>query len=178
MRLLVCGSRSFANRGLVEEVLTGIYTVHGRGWHIDHTQPFFICHGAAPGADTLADLWANSEAPGPFVWGEDVKAPSDLVTFRDCPIVLHRFPADWEGPCDPSFCKPGHRRNRGMNGGQSYCPAAGPRRNRRMLDEFEPTRLVAFIDRPLDESRGTRDMVEIAEARGIEVAVIESHARN
>ena len=110
-------------------------------------------------------------APGPFVWGEDVKAPSDLDGFLDCPIVLHRFPADWEGPCDPSFCKPGHRRNRGMNGGQSYCPAAGPRRNRRMLDEFEPTRGVAFIDKPLIESRGTLDMVSIAEDQGVEVAV-------
>lgn len=49
-------------------------------------------------------------------------------------------------------------------------PAAGPRRNRRMLREKRPERCVAFIATP--PTRGTADMVRQARMAGIPVREI------
>lgn len=50
--------------------------------------------------------------------------------------------------------------------------AAGVVRNQRMLDEGEPDVVWAFIDKPLEESRGTADMVRRAKAAGVPVYVV------
>lgn len=47
LRVLVCGGRDFADRGLVQSVLYEL-------------QPVLVIHGAAPGADTLADVSARA----------------------------------------------------------------------------------------------------------------------
>ncbi len=47
-----------------------------------------------------------------------------------------------------------------------YGPAAGPIRNQQMLDEGLPDKVYAFHDN-LDESKGTRDMLDRAQAAGI-----------
>lgn len=49
--------------------------------------------------------------------------------------------------------------------------AAGPIRNRRMLDEGRPDLALAFVDKPLDQSRGTAHMVRLARTAGISVEV-------
>ncbi len=50
--------------------------------------------------------------------------------------------------------------------------AAGPIRNKRMLEEFKPEACLAFHDKKeLEESRGTADMVELAQEAGIPVRV-------
>lgn len=58
-RLLVCGGQLYADRGRVSEVL---YLL----------RPALIIHGAAPGADTLADDWARDHGvptlPFPAQW--------------------------------------------------------------------------------------------------------------
>jgi YspA, cpYpsA-related SLOG family len=55
--------------------------------------------------------------------------------------------------------------------------AAGPIRNKQMLDEGKPDLVVAFIDKPLDQSRGTKNMVEIAKKAGIKTFVEGKSAR-
>jgi YspA, cpYpsA-related SLOG family len=45
MRLLICGGRDYSNRDLVYKTL-------------DQLKPTEICHGAASGADSLAEEWA------------------------------------------------------------------------------------------------------------------------
>jgi len=47
--------------------------------------------------------------------------------------------------------------------------AAGPLRNQKMLDEQSPTIVLAF---PLEDSRGTWDMVQRARDAGVEVRVV------
>lgn len=68
-------------------------------------------------------------------------------------------PAWWDGPCSPS-CPPGHRRRRGFG---TYCPTAGPRRNRAMAE------LGADLCIVWPGGRGTADMVRRARAAGIPV---------
>lgn len=51
--------------------------------------------------------------------------------------------------------------------------AAGPIRNEEMLSEGKPDIVVAFVDKPLAESRGTADMVRRAMAAGIPTYVIQ-----
>jgi hypothetical protein len=50
---------------------------------------------------------------------------------------------------------------------------AGPIRNQQMLDEGEPEMVLAFVDKPLAESRGTNDMVTRAKGAGVPTYVIE-----
>ena len=50
--------------------------------------------------------------------------------------------------------------------------AAGPIRNQQMLDEGKPQEVWAFIAKPLEESRGTYDMVTRARAAGIPTYVV------
>lgn len=50
------------------------------------------------------------------------------------------FPADWK----------------------AYGKSAGPRRNAQMLEEGDPHIVLAFVDKPLEESRGTLNMVSLA----------------
>ncbi len=63
-------------------------------------------------------------------------------------IIVREFKADWA----------------------KYGRAAGPIRNRQMLDE-KPDRVLAFHDN-LEESKGTKDTVTEARRRGIPVSVI------
>lgn len=51
--------------------------------------------------------------------------------------------------------------------------AAGVRRNIRMLNEGKPDVVIAFVNKPLAESRGTSHMVRIAKAHGIDTYVME-----
>jgi hypothetical protein len=55
---------------------------------------------------------------------------------------------------------------------EEYGKAAGPIRNQAMLD-YGPELVLAFVDKPLLESRGTLDMVTRAEEAGIPTYVIE-----
>lgn len=88
---------------------------------------------------------------------------------RDCWHALDRVheahPADWEGPCDPAICKPGHRLTN-YTGRSTYCPAAGIRRNQVMV-ELGADLLIAFPG-----GRGTRDMVHRCQQAGIGVMTL------
>jgi len=66
-------------------------------------------------------------------------------------VKVEAYPADWD----------------------KYGKAAGPIRNQQMLDEGKPDLVIAFVDKPLAESRGTAHMVKIARAAGLPVYVVE-----
>jgi YspA, cpYpsA-related SLOG family len=63
-------------------------------------------------------------------------------------VSIHAFPADWE----------------------KYGKAAGPIRNKQMLDEGKPDLVVAFIG---PGSKGTRNMVDQAKKAGVPVKEVE-----
>lgn len=62
-------------------------------------------------------------------------------------LKLYEYPADWN----------------------TYGKAAGPIRNKQMLDEGKPDLVIAFM---FKDSRGTKNMVEQAEKAGVPVKVI------
>lgn len=105
-----------------------------------------VMHGDAKGADRLAGAVA-----------------------KEMGFVVKPYPADWSGPCDPATCGPGHRRSRD---GESYCPAAGTRRNAYMVkllgqwrDSGHSVSVLAFPG-----GAGTADMVERAAAADLAVS--------
>lgn len=66
-----------------------------------------------------------------------------------CSVELERYPACWD----------------------KHGRAAGPIRNKRMLDEGKPDVVLAFHDN-LAESRGTEDMVTRAKRAGVPVYIV------
>lgn len=66
MRVLVCGSRTWTKRGAIADALCDVEDAQGPLGHV-------LIHGAARGADTLAEQVAMSR----FGWG------------------ILRYPADW-----------------------------------------------------------------------------------
>ena len=72
----------------------------------------------------------------------------EWAEMRDIPVL--KFPADWK----------------------KYGRAAGPIRNKQMLDEGKPDLVMAFPSNGLKNSKGTKNMVEQARAAGITTIVI------
>ena len=109
--IIVTGSRTLADYGLVEAALDD-------AWH-DATQDGYtaltLVHGAAKGADSLAERW----------WEQHQQH-----------VQRDRFPADWTAPCIDGTCQPGHRKPR--RDGTKYCPLEGHRRNQRIVDHVTP----------------------------------------
>lgn len=106
LRVLVSGGREYDD---LETVFRALY-------HFDLLVPIMeIIHGAAEGADTLADSWARNEGR----------------MIRSFKITK----ADWD----------------------RHGKAAGPIRNREMLQEADPEAVIAFPG-----GNGTTDMVTIA----------------
>ncbi|ABE67714.1 hypothetical protein Wildcat_134 [Mycobacterium phage Wildcat] len=101
--------------------------------------PLRVRHGNAPGADTCAAAWVR------------------MAQRADWDVYNESFPAEWqhEGCTHP----------KGVRNGDWYCKAAGPLRNQRMLDH--PGRIDEAHFFPAEDSRGTWDMWDRAEAAGI-----------
>lgn len=147
MRLLVCGSRTFANpdpnvgnprwrqqQVFAWSVLQGIYEMESIGYLLTHVNHLTVIEGAAPGADTCAHEWATTPGPHPAA------GPADWML-----VLNERYPAVWT--------RHGKR--------------AGYVRNQQMLDEGKPELVVAFYD-GLERSRGTQMMTDIARKAGVE----------
>jgi len=66
-------------------------------------------------------------------------------------LEIDPYPADWK----------------------QYGKRAGFLRNTQMLQEGRPDRVVAFVDKPLAESKGTKMMVDIARTGGVPCRVVE-----
>jgi len=105
---------------------------------------------------TTEDVIVEGEA-----WGADSLC-REVAESRG--ITVDKHPADWNGPCGEE-CPPNHRRkNRGdvhHGGSEDYCPAAGPRRNREMLDS-DIDFLLAFPG-----GTGTQNMIDICREAGV-----------
>lgn len=109
--------------------------------------PVCVVQGGAAGVDRLASIVA------------------DTVYHWTC----HTVKADWDN-CAPECPGPQHRRAR--SNGITYCPGAGPRRNRQMLAQYPTAAVVALpwvepsgaFNRDL--SRGTWDMIEASTNAG------------
>jgi hypothetical protein len=119
MRVLVCGSRSFADEQFLWDVLGGMKNSHCVS---------VVITGMARGADTQAVQWANANG-----------------------VTLHEYPADWK----------------------KHGKKAGVLRNQLMLDECEPDVVLAFVDKPLEESKGTADMVRRATRANVPTYVLQ-----
>lgn len=139
LRVLVTGSRSWADAEVLGAALLECwYDAMELG-----ADGITVVHGGAPGADTLADLWA--------------------VGHQGLGVFSEPHPAVW-AEC-AAKCKPGHRQAR--RDGTPYCPTAGHRRNQLMVD-LGAAVVVAF---PLGRSAGTRDCMRRAQLAGIDVRV-------
>ena len=75
-------------------------------------------------------------------------ALADLYA-REMRLGVEVYPADWK----------------------QYGKRAGYLRNAQMLDEGKPDLVLAFVDKPLSESRGTAMMVALAMKAGVPTAV-------
>jgi len=92
-RVLVCGGRAFADRHYLFSVLDGIH----RAERIK-----LIIHGAAPGADSLAEAWAKSrEIPYvgvPAQWKRIGRSAgpqrNDYMLAQGSPDMVIAFPGD------------------------------------------------------------------------------------
>jgi hypothetical protein len=119
-RVLVCGSRDWADKYAIWCVLNG-YLHDGFG--------VVVIQGGARGADAIAKHWADlNSQPAPT------------------------YPADWN----------------------QHGKAAGAIRNQLMLAEEKPDMVWAFVTKPLEQSRGTADMVRRARAAGVRCYVVEA----
>lgn len=67
----------------------------------------------------------------------------------------------------------GVERRRFLADWRTHNRSAGPIRNQRMLEEGEPDLVLAFVNKPLERSVGTFDMVRRARQRRLPVWVIE-----
>jgi hypothetical protein len=145
--VVVTGSRDFSD-------YRSLATVLNETWH-DATQDGYsgltLLHGAAAGADSLAELWGQRH--------------------KRHDVQCHRFPAPWSDPCRDT-CTPGHRRTR--RDGSTFCPTAGNYRNQLLVDCAAPhlpgVLLLACFSRP--ESRGTRDCLDRGIAAGMPYRLI------
>lgn len=106
-RVLVCGGRDYADRARLFAVLDHYHAESG-GFAV-------VIHGAAPGADSLADEWAR---------------------LRGVPVEA--YPAAWDD-LSAVPCVPRRRRD-----GVPYNAAAGGIRNERMLREGRPDVVLVF----------------------------------
>lgn len=139
-RVLVTGSRTWQDEQAIRDALAVVIAEHG-------PENVTVVHGAAQGADVIADHIAHA-------WTG---------------VTVERHPADWAAPCGPS-CPAGHRRQRGVT---TYCPAAGVNRNQTMVDLGADV-VLAF---QIDGSRGTADCIRRAEKAGIPVRRYERSSR-
>lgn len=120
-----------------------------------------------------------------FLWSVLLGLQSDYygtltVIEGGCPTGADHQAADWAtepapgNAEDPGFSQVHHMQY--PADWDAHGKAAGPIRNTRMLTEGKPEMVLAFVDKPLAESKGTADMVRQAKREGVPTYVIEKVA--
>lgn len=108
--ILVTGSRKVQSQQMVDHALNQAWAdLQHRGF-----RQLIVVHGAAQGADRLADGWARRRA--------------------SAGVSVRRFrisDEDWAAPCTEA-CQHGGRKPRARGG--TFCPMVGPLRNQDMVD--------------------------------------------
>lgn len=93
MRILVCGGRDYNNWWRVKKVLDNLVEEHA-------PDKVVIVHGDAPGADTLADRWAelrgHDTAKFPADWGKYGRSAGPIrnreMLYKGSPDIAVSFP--------------------------------------------------------------------------------------
>lgn len=98
--------------------------------------------------DDEANIVIHGGAPGADSFAAELADESPVVDAEE-------YPARWE----------------------EHGKAAGPIRNQEMIEIGKPDLVLAFIDKPLKDSRGTADMIRRAYNAAIPAFVIESFRR-
>lgn len=95
-----------------------------------------------------------------------------MASFRPLIVIdggapgADRIAHDWTGfQADGHECYPADW--------EQYGKAAGHIRNQQMLDEGDPDVVFAFVDKPLEESKGTHNMVSRAREADVPVYVTQ-----
>jgi hypothetical protein len=144
-RVLITGSREFSDYETVRleigHVLTELMAGHGP------SPSMVVVHGAARGADTLAERAA-----------------------REFRLPTEPHAARWAAPCRGTCPAKSHRRT--GRTGDTYCPAAGNYRNEEMV-RLGADLVLAFFKAGA-ANLGTADCVRQAERAGIPVRRITS----
>lgn len=146
MRLIVSGDR---NGYVWEEIVDYL-----DGYRRESFQ-LVVVEGCADGVDTQAETWALSHGAVEVMGRENKGKP---VVAR---LVLEHWPAQWRkhGMC---WC----------GQGRTWCNYAGHRRNIEMADSGV-NRVVAFHS-DISRSKGTKAMIEEAQARSIPHTIVGS----
>ena len=152
LRVLVTGSRMWTDQLVVRTALGACaqlsQNLGGR---------LVVVHGAAKGADSIADRWA--------LWATHAGW---------CVDRPERHPVNWRQECRPDpRCKPGHRRQDPR--GWDMCPVAAFYRNEEMVHS-KVSLCLAFVVDPENprESRGTKHCLGRAKEAGIRIVQFEA----
>lgn len=132
-RVLVTGSRTWRDEQAIRDALAAVVSEHG-------PENVTVVHGAARGADEIADRIASA-------WGGG--------------LTVERHPADWDAPCRPT-CRHGYKIRADR---KPYCPSVGIYRNQAMVDLGADVCLAFQVGK----SRGTADCIRRAEKADIPV---------
>lgn len=146
MRLLVCGDRYWSDREYVYSILD--YYLSSSARKNDPIE--YIIEGEAVGADEMAGDWAQSKGV-PILTREpwiNIR-PTRLTSRAVNNGAVRGFPALW-----------------GVHG-----RAAGPIRNKEMLDVGKPTYGLAFHN-DIENSSGTKGMIKLLQKAGIMTAIM------
>jgi hypothetical protein len=123
------------------------------------------------GSRTFTDRTAINRVLNGFWWPletpESVADHGTLTIVEGAALGADTFAADWarahEGVMLVEYAAEWHKHGR----------SAGPIRNQLMLDSQVPDLVIAFVNKPLERSVGTFDMVRRARGAGVPVWVIE-----
>lgn len=149
MRVLICGDRDWPRTH--EGPIAALVS----GMYAAYGSDLTLIQGGGRGVDAIAKRYA------------------DLLAEEDGRVTSLTFPADWSTHDRRANSKVPCR----CPNGQSTCRAAGPRRNQQMLDEGQPQVVFAFHDF-IENSKGTRDMVERADHAGVPCYVVARYRQS
>lgn len=101
---------------------------------------------------------------------EWIEIIGDTLLEYEIDVLVHGGCTGVDKECDRLALSMGWRVVEVRANWRKYGRAAGPMRNRKMIDEYEPELVLAF---PIESSRGTRDCIEYAKKKGVPTRVIE-----
>lgn len=149
MRVLICGDRDWPRTH--EGPIAALVS----GVYAAYGPEVTLIQGGARGVDAIAKRYA------------------DLLADEDARVTSLTFPAAWDVHDREGHSKVPCR----CPNGQATCKAAGPRRNQQMLDEGQPQVVFAFHDY-IENSRGTRDMVQRADQADVPCYVVARYRQS
>jgi len=158
MKVLVTGTRSYHDPQRIFNALSL--------WWDQQDEDITLVHGACPHppAKLIGENMYSRKYADRTEWSVDMLANEFA---QNAKWITKVVPADWNRCDDGCYHKP-----RKDASGVNYCPAAGPRRNKKMVDMLNPDKDVVLAF-PYGKSAGTRGCIRLAEKAGLHVIVYE-----